>query len=95
MSTKIVVFDKQGNKHLHNHPIDAKEAIASGNFFATNPLAPPKPKEIVAEPEIAAGEDIQVIKKTAGEDIQVGNKLSGDIETEKKDDPPARRKRQA
>lgn len=48
---KIAVWNKEGKKALHNHAIDAKEAIASGGWFAYNPvLGKPAPVEKPAKP---------------------------------------------
>lgn len=40
---KIAVWNKDGVKSLHTHAVDAKEAIATGNWFAHNPKEPPPP----------------------------------------------------
>lgn len=59
MMPRIVVYDKDGNPGYHHYEIDAREAIATGNWFARNPKANPVP---APEPEpqktVDLGEDI-------------------------------------
>ena len=60
---KYRVFDKQGKEVFHTHAVDAKEAIASGNFFAENPVKPVPVAPAITEPGpvTSPGEDIEPI----------------------------------
>ncbi len=57
----IIVYDKEGKQHFHHYIIDAKEAIASGNFFKNDPRKPVVEKP-VEKKVITPGEDISDAK---------------------------------
>jgi len=46
----ITIYDK-GGKPLVCHPIDAKEALATGKYFKENPKAPKEAPESSEKPE--------------------------------------------
>jgi len=56
-----VLYTSEGRKHIVHHPIDIRDALATGNYFLENPVKPkveiPKSKE---EPKIL---DVRSSKK--------------------------------
>jgi len=56
-----VLYTSTGKKHIVNHAIDIRDALATGNYFLENPVKPkaeiPKPKE---EPKVL---DVRPSKK--------------------------------
>lgn len=62
----IVVYDKDGRQYFHHHPVDAKEAIATGRFFARSPKlpAPGEPPVETQPPQL--GEDIGGLEAEKG-----------------------------
>ena len=70
----IVVYDKNGNKGFHHHAIDAKEAIATGNWFKVDPRLPeppPPPPKVITQ-----GEDISPAKAVSMKGFEVEDKAS-------------------
>ena len=46
---KIVKYDTEGNEVYFDYPVDAREAVASGNYFDENPVSVKKEEKVVEE----------------------------------------------
>lgn len=77
----IIVYDKDGNQSFHNHMIDAREAIATGRFFKTNPVINVAPVE-KKQPKInkAPGEDISPAKFVDPAGFEVKEPISSPVD---------------
>lgn len=46
---KIVKYDAEGNEVYFDYPVDAREAVTSGNYFDENPVSVKKEEKVVEE----------------------------------------------
>ena len=46
---KIVKYDTEGNEVYFDYPVDAREAVTSGNYFDENPVSVKKEEKVVEE----------------------------------------------
>ena len=74
------VYDKDGNQGIHNHFVDAKEAVVNGNWFFKDPtkkvVVEPVPEPVIQAP----GQDIDPIETNIGTVAEQGGDSEGNQE---------------